>query len=227
MHMEEYQNKPDLEDICQVEKDLISALRSVVAHGLFSKEVDGKELGALTDMIKDMAETKKNCWEAKYYETVCQAMEEYDEDEDNMGYNSNRYKNGKYAPSGTGNRMTSRPSMKPDYSTYQNGRDSVMGFSDGKEDWMPSSMNSRFQDYRGLEGRKYEPYGEAYHEYEDARRHYTESKSMEDKTHMDKKAREHVDNSIMTLKEIWKNADPTLRKEMKSSLTSLVSEMPV
>lgn len=210
----------DLSEICQVEKDLTSALRSVVAHGIFSNDVHSKELGDLTDMVKDMAETKKLCWEAKYYEHICHAMEKEEQgmgDNETMGYNTNRYANGRYAPSGHGNMTSSgftNNKTYPDFKMHQDDWDKtdVMGYSG-------TSLLDREKKMRG-------PYGDAYREYEDARRHYTESKSLEDKSHMDQKAMEHVDNSIMTLKEIWANADPTLRKEMKASLSSLVSEMP-
>ncbi len=67
-------------------------------------------------------------------------------------------------------------------------------------------------------------YGRAFREYENAKRHYTESKSLEDKTDMDEKAMEHVDHSIMTLREIWKDADPSVKKEVTSAITSLASE---
>lgn len=42
---------------------------------------------------------------------------------------------------------------------------------------------------------------------------------------MDGKAREHIDSVIVSIREIWNSADPTLRQQMKSQLTSLVDEM--
>lgn len=46
-----------------------------------------QEVGMLTDQIKDLAEAEKACWEAEYYMTVTEAMEDgsmgYDE---GMGY---------------------------------------------------------------------------------------------------------------------------------------------
>lgn len=68
-------------------------------------------------------------------------------------------------------------------------------------------------------------YGRVFNEYRDARKHYTETHSNEDKSSMDGKAREHVDSVIVSIREIWNNADPTLRQQMKSQLTSLVNEM--
>lgn len=45
------------------------------------QNVDAKELGEIADIVKDMAETKKLCMEAKYYEAVTDAMEEADPEE--------------------------------------------------------------------------------------------------------------------------------------------------
>lgn len=214
MH-EEMSNKPDLKDLCSIEKQLQTALSTVVSNGIFSDKVCGKELGELTDMIKDLAETKKYCWEAHYYETVCKAMEDYDGG-DYMGYNSNRYASGRYAPSGTGN--LTRSGFTPETMIHQEKPKGWLGVLESQSYGYDLSDHERLM---------HGPYGTAYREYEDARKHYTETKSSEDKDHMNRKALEHMNNSVMTIKDIWKDADTTLRKEMKSSLTALVSDMPV
>lgn len=234
--MHDEMKKMDLSEICQIEKDLISALRTVVSHGVFSKDVDTKELGELVDMVKDMAETKRNCWEACYYETVTEAMKEYDE-EDAMGYNPNRYRSGKYAPSGTGDRTYGYvPSLYPRI-PIRNGMDDVMGpwdrlydgpmgYSKGRPAMGPydgDRMSDHYRDGKHDKDRGSQ-YGSAFEEYEDARRHYTETKSLEDKSHMDEKAMEHLNHSMMTLREIWKNADPEVKREVSASISSLASE---
>ncbi len=211
--MHDENKTPDLMDICQIEKDLISALKTVVSHGVFSKEVDTKELGELVDMVKDMAETKRNCWEAHYYETVSKAMEEYDYDDDSMGYNRNRYSNGRYAPSGTGN-MTS--GYRPHSNMMPN-----MRSNDVYDNPMGYGRNNGGMDHNEIYGYQY---GKAYDEYRDARRHYTETKSYEDKSYMDEKALEHVNTSVMTLRDIWKGADPSVKKEVRSSIKNLAEE---
>lgn len=216
--MHDQNMKPDLMDICNIEKDLISALKTVVCHGVFSKDVDTKELGELVDMVKDMAETKRNCMEAHYYETVTKAMEEYDyDDEDSMGYNRNRYANGRYAPSGTGNMSSGyRPHfrMMPNrYDDYPMGYDRSNGNGNG----------GNYNNGNGSNSYGYQ-YGKAYDEYRDAKRHYTETKSYEDKSHMDEKALEHVNASVMTLRDIWKSADPSVKKDVRTSIKSLAEE---
>lgn len=36
--------------------------------------IDVKEVGELVDMVKDLAEAEKSCWEAQYYRSVTEAM---------------------------------------------------------------------------------------------------------------------------------------------------------
>ena len=46
-----------------------------------------QEVGMLADIVKDLAEAEKSCWEAEYYMTVTVAMEEGSMGyEDGMGY---------------------------------------------------------------------------------------------------------------------------------------------
>lgn len=77
------------------------------------KEIETKECGEVVDMIKDLAEAEKCCWEALYYQTVCKAMNEGEghrgSGENPMGYNTNRYASGRYAPSGHGDSTMGYP----------------------------------------------------------------------------------------------------------------------
>ena len=51
------------------------------------ERADVKELGELSDVVKDMAEAEKACWEAEYYRAVTEAMEDGSMGyEDGMGY---------------------------------------------------------------------------------------------------------------------------------------------
>ncbi len=67
---------------------------------------DCKKAGEIADMIKDISEVEKNIAEACYYKCIAQAMHEEEEQRElmgKMGYNPNRYADGRYAPSGHGN----------------------------------------------------------------------------------------------------------------------------
>ena len=39
--------------------------------------INVKELGEMVDMVKDLAEAEKNCWEASYYKATSEAMDSY------------------------------------------------------------------------------------------------------------------------------------------------------
>lgn len=217
--MHDKHKKPELSEICQIEKDLISALKTTVSHGVFSKEVDGKELGDLVDMVKDMAETKRNCWEACYYETVVEAMKEGEDEEGGRMPRGMEHMYKIMPPhwmneGPAGYIPSSRVPMNKDW----NGLSYDYSNNSGRR------MNGDNDDQSQNRNRYRNPYGESYGEYEDARRHYTETRSPEDKRHMNEKAMEHVDNSMMTLREVWRNADPDVKKQVSSAISSLASE---
>ena len=66
----------------------------------------------------------------------------------------------------------------------------------------------------------------SYNEYRMAKRHYTETKSPSDKQMMDEKSRRHIHEALDTFKDIWKDADPAMRKELKASMQQAINEMP-
>ena len=68
--------------------------------------------------------------------------------------------------------------------------------------------------------------GQAYNEYQSAKRHYTMTNSQTDKDEMTRHANEHVADTMETVREIYKSADPDLKKRIKTDLTKLISEMP-
>lgn len=68
-------------------------------------------------------------------------------------------------------------------------------------------------------------YGYSYDNYQEAKRHYTETKSEQDKMKMSEYSSEHLNDAIFSIREMWKDADPSLRVRMKADLSKLVSEM--
>ena len=68
-------------------------------------------------------------------------------------------------------------------------------------------------------------YDKAYNEYKTMRRHYTESHSQDDKAMMDRHANEHINTIVETVKDIWNDADPNLRQQMRDKMTNLLNEM--
>ena len=68
-------------------------------------------------------------------------------------------------------------------------------------------------------------YGKPYREWKESKRYYHDSNSATVKEDMTKHAREHIANSVATMREIWGNAEPELRKQMKADLQALIGEM--
>lgn len=220
-----------LEEIRQLKNTLLDAVKSEVAKGV--QCVDTKEAGEVVDMIKDLAEAEKCCMEACYYTKVVEAMSEGGE-EDIYGYNSRRYANGRYAPKGRGRVMGFNPTMMQmpyieDYLDEMREPDYRMGYSGGNR----SQSGSRGGNYGGGSsggrmGYPYdERYGMPYRQWQDSRRFYTETHSADAKRDMDTYASEHVGDTIASIREIWKDADPTMRRKLKDDFTKLVKEMEV
>ncbi len=67
--------------------------------------------------------------------------------------------------------------------------------------------------------------GVVYDRYHDARRQYTSSMTAKDKQEMDTRATEYFRKSIDAMKDIWKDADPDLRQDMKTKLMNLINSM--
>lgn len=91
-------------DIKEAKDRLVEAFRSKLSNGVES--MDASEAGAVTDMIKDLAEAEKECHEAAYYQKLVEQMEKPDE---TMGYDDWRYASGRFAPTGRGTREGYNP----------------------------------------------------------------------------------------------------------------------
>lgn len=193
-------------EISEMKDTICGWAKAEVAKGATC--ADTKDLGDAIDMIKDLAEAECKCLEACYYRTVIEAMEdagdEYEEGRagysPRMGYNSRRIANGQYASKGRGRRgYKPYVDQEPYVDDYL--EDMRYGYNGG------SGRSGRSQSMSG--GRNgYSPM------------YYTENEDWDRK-----KTEEHVSNSLMTMREIWKDADPELRKRMRSDLDGLIKEM--
>ena len=195
-------------------------------------------VGEMVDMVKDLCEAEEKLWKACYYKTVVKAMKEHEEEEEKryddlkmmmapMGYNTRRYASGRYAPSGKGHisgyvpHMAMDPyinSMMHDPDFEEMLRDGRFGYSSGDNRGGRETMSNMPSTSRN---------GMMYDQWDNARRHYHETGKESDKREMDQHAMDHVDNAIDTFREIWKTADPALKKEMKGEISKLASEMVV
>lgn len=229
-------------------ESLMEAAKEQVAKGVFCPEVDGDGLGKVVDMIKDLEDAKKNCYEACYYHTVVKGMQEYESDgwhdgeyQDLMGYNRHRNAKGQYSTASgrTGGKM----GFHPDYADYRTMEPRVyedpqiyhalkrmMGYSDnqnrGNQSRPVDNRNGNFKNMGYDDGFMPEfDHDRLYDEYQMAMRNYTQSRSISDKTMADNRAEEFVVNGLMNFREIYKEADPVLRKKLKENFSGFMEEM--
>ena len=60
-----------------------------------------------------------------------------------------------------------------------------------------------------------------------SRRYYTDTKSPSQKDEMDANANEYVGETISSIRDIWRDADPEMRKKLKAEFVKLVNEMNI
>lgn len=162
-----------------------------------------QECGAVVDMVKDLCEAEKDLWKASYYKTVIEAMEEYGEEDDRMGYDPWRYSSGRYAPKGHGHRTN-----------IGKGR---MGFD-------PDMMDMRTPGPYYPDPIMWDSVKHPMDEYKMAKRHWTETHNDADKKAMKQHGMDHVDETVVSLKEIWNDADPELRAHLKEAVSKMVTD---
>ena len=164
-----------------------------------------------------------------------------EDNEDRDGYNRSRYANGRYAPKGRGSRsMGFMPYLdkdpwdenwpcNPDYYPvmgYAAPRKNQSGSTSTYGDSGSTSQSGSRRGYDDWDPDRDPKHSMSYNEYRMAKRHYTETKSPSDKQMMDEKSRTHIHEALSTFKDIWKDADPAMRKELKASMQQAINEMP-
>ena len=219
-------HKEFAEKLHELSEDLVECLICEIdKKGL--ECMDTEETGEVVDMIKDLAEAKKNCFKAKYYETVVEAMEDAEEEEESMMKLAMKGHMG-YTPrrsSSTG-RYVGRPGYVPMYMWDDEdmmASDGMMGYTPTGGNRSQSGNNMSEMGGRGDYGSS--QYGRPYEEFRMAKRRYTETKSPEDKQRMNEHANEHIMASITSLREVFNAADPDMKRRVKQDLASLVNEM--
>lgn len=163
---------------------------------------DTHELGEAIDMIKDLAEAEYYCEATKAMKSAGEELDEYD---GRMGYTPN-YRNMRRAADNMNRAMS-------------NGR---MGYTPMEKEYLDGYLHNPAQFRDEMRERNH---GDAYSEWKMARRHYTETHSPMDKQKMDMHTNEHVSEVMMTIKDMWHEADPELRTEMKNKLQQLLNDL--
>lgn len=202
-----------MEELKKNKECLMSWVSNEIASGC--QQFDLKSAGETIDMIKDLADAEKNCWEAMYYKTVVEAMQ--DRDDDMMGYNNRRMANGQYAPAGRGH-MGYKPwvDQEPYIDAYLHNpefRDDMMGYSSSNNRGNSSNSSSRRSGGN-----------DSYAGYQNAKMAYHSSGSSSDKERMDNKRMEYVREVVDHLSEMWADADPMLKRRMKEDLKEFMED---
>lgn len=63
-----------VEDIYNIKNQIIERIEKDISER-GPERIDVSEMGKLVDMVKDLAEAEKSCWEAEYYRGVSEAMD--------------------------------------------------------------------------------------------------------------------------------------------------------
>lgn len=207
MHKEHKETEYTVNDICSLCETLIELVKADVAKG--GDCLDVNVTGPAVDMIKDLCDAKEKLCKAEYYKTATDAMKEnpmsfapeYVQDQiqnDRAGYDHWRYSSGRFAPTGHGHR-----------SGY-----TEMPYTDHH---MPE-MDRMENEYK---------HGKAYRDYNVHRMHYTETHHPDDKRLMDENAKKHVLDMAETVAEVYRAADPDMKRDIKTDLQKLISQMTV
>lgn len=161
-----------------------------------------------------------------------------------MGYDNWRYASGRFAPKGHGHfagYTMPMPMMDSDEDPWmmrpwrgsmgydggsQGGSSNSQGRSNsGSQNGSGSSSRSGSSSGQSRMGYPVSSRGPRYDAYNQARMGYHESKDSKSKEHMDSTAKEYLVDTVEGVREIWKDSDPNMRKEIKNSFAALMAEM--
>ena len=196
-------NSCKIEELKTIQNSLISALSSEINKGL--ECVNTKEASEVIDMIKDISKTEKNYYEGCYYKEVIEAMEKQDK--------NNEYSNDMIYKSYIDKEPYINEYLK-NPSFMENRR---MGYHPSESEINHTQESS--------DKKQLDKYGKSYNEYQIAKNNYMNSRSINDKQEMDKKALEHINDAITCVKNMWREADPELKKHIKTNFSNLLTEM--
>lgn len=176
-------------------------------------------------------------------------IEEHGEAEGRAGYDRWRNSKGRFAPKGTGHetsmamargRMGYDPDAVHDIQQYPwyvdpNPPMAIAGYngdSTGSNGGRSSSNTSQRGNATGHMGftpmhdgsTDHTGKGTRYSMYDDAKRSYHESGSMEHKQEMTERGKQYVEEAMMSMRDIFQEADPQMQQKMKNDLANLYRE---
>lgn len=202
------------------------------------------------DELKDWACVMKDLTEADINIRGIKAMDEAEQEEKmygRMGYDRWRYANGRFAPKGRGHRSGYTPYLHmmdndmDEYGMYDEMPYPMtgyrMGYTNNRNANMSNMRNrgrnsgdSWSDDGDGRMGygnvmKNYSRYGQAYDEYDRRRRHYTETKSPEDKQMMKQSMNEIFSDMESMIENIMEYADAADKPELKQKVVQMAQKV--
>lgn len=210
-----------MNDISYIKTAMVEELaHDIRCKGLYN--MDTCETGQIVDMIKDLAKAEKDCVEKTYYESVVGAMDEYGfeneieiEKTGRAGYDTRRYASGRYAPKGHGHYSpvhgyTPTHPMNPHMPMMDHEEHESMGYPNMSKSRMGYPMDTQ-----------------SYHEYDKARKHYHETKDANEKIKMEHHADQYIHDVSDSIRDMWNDATPEMKKRIKGDMSKLLAEMAV
>lgn len=160
--------------------------------------VDTCEAGQVVDMIKDLADAEEKCWKACYYQKIVEAMHEAKEDQEAM-------------------MRLSMMSMNPEISR--------MGFT-------PTMMphDRMMNDIRRAGERETRDMRDGERQIRHDERDWSRMNGMPNQRmgyDGDMPKEETVRHALMSMRDIWQDADVKLKDEMKKEMLKLAREMGI
>lgn len=239
--------KEKLKPLCKMKKCLSEWAECEIDKG--KESVCTQEMGEVIDMIKDLAEAEEKLIKGCYYKKIIEAMDEQEEEDELLEkmfanpmiceflsekapemmeeYEMFNQRMG-YPRGGRGRSRGQRRSQSGRFMSTSDGRGRRMGY-DGN-DFDENQIRMIVDEYmmktgnipeRGMGDMRNRPFDH----YKEARRHYTETRSPKDKEEMDSAAHQHIADTMASMREIWKYADPDMKKRVKQDFTTLMNEM--
>lgn len=203
-----------MNDICEIKNRLISNAQVALQDPKITVET----MGEIIDMVKDCYEMEEKCWKACYYKELVEEMKGTG-DSGRAGYDHYHYASGKFAPKGRGHYVgyPMNDHMMPEW-------DMSMGpYGYPRTGGRMKGSNRYGYTADGMDMYDMTPYDK----FQESRKHYHESKNPEARKEMEQHAKDHVEETIESMQDIWDESSPELRKEMKKHLTNLVNSMTI
>lgn len=118
-------------------KDQVLRRMEQVINERGPERMDVQEMGKLADIVKDLAEAEKSCWEAEYYRSVTEAMESSGYMPEGMGYDGQGGSGG-----GMGETSGGRSGWQNQYGSGRGGNRGGVGGRGGRRGYDPDPMQA-------------------------------------------------------------------------------------